>query len=117
MVSKSNIKIEDVFSELDSRITKMENVNIDNRELLIKLITQTNQIVKFLSRIEIEEVESELIDYSELEDSKLKYNTDRINHLRELLDSFDEQKSELEEFEEELKKVKAKITPGQFGES
>ena len=117
MVSKSNMKIEDVFSELDSRITKMEDVNIDNRELLIKLIKQTNKIVKFLAHIEIEEVENELINYDEFEDSKSKYDVERVNHLKELIDSFVEQKTELEEFEEELRKVKKNITPGQFGES
>ena len=117
MANKRNIKLENVLEELDARISHIEDATIDNRDLLVKMVKQSNQIVKFLQTLEVDEVSdmSEKMIYST--DNETMDGIDRAAKLRDLLDEFMDRHDELKEFEEELKKAKADITPGQIGES
>ena len=42
---------------------------------------------------------------------------ERMQHLKEVLDEFMDKRKDLKELEEELKKNKDKLTPGQMGEA
>ena len=92
-------------------------MSADNRALIVKLIKQNKSIGKFLSElsIELEEMPSSYTEetYSKLSNEQLQ-NSEK---LKSMLEEFMDKHSELKEFEDELKKHKDKLTPGQIGES
>ena len=96
----------------------LEDIEADNREIIIKLVKQGNQIVKFLSNIEIEDITD---DFDELMPPTLsktdEERSERIQHIKELVEDYMSKQKGLKEFEEELKKHKEEITPGTIGES
>ena len=109
----------DIIQDIDTRITHLEDIEMDNRQLIVKLVKQGNTIVEFLKNFQVEE-----IDPSELEISMslppLPDNEERVKRtegLKELIDDILDRHADLKEFEDELKKHKDKITPGQVGES
>ena len=99
-------------------LNHIEDTMADDRDFIIKLVKQTNQIVKFLSNIDIETVNDgyESSDFSTISDNEL-INIKRSERIKDLLDEFMDKKENLKEFEEELKKHKDKLTPGQVGEA
>ena len=116
---KDKVSIIEIIQDIDARLTHLEDMQMDNRELIVKLVKQGNTIVQFLKDFEIEP-----IDPAEMEmgmglpplDSS-KERIERTEGLKELIDDILERHQDLKEFEEELKKHKDKITPGQVGES
>ena len=109
----------EIIRDIDYRLTHLEDMEADNRKLIAKLVKQGNTIVEFLKDFQVEE-----IDPSELEIGMnlppLPNNTDRIKRteaLKELIDDIIDRHKDLKEFEDELKKHKDDITPGQVGES
>ena len=129
MANKKNIKTTndiktersfiEIIRDIDYRLTHLEDMEADNRKLIVKLVKQGNTVVEFLKDLQVEE-----IDPSELEIGMslppLPDNEERINRtvaIKELIDDILERHSDLKEFEDELKKHKADITPGQVGES
>ena len=108
------------MTEIDARIAHIEDATLDNRDVLVKLVKQSNQIVKFLQQLEVEEVLDEGAvdisftpgDISLKEDMKSK-----AIPIKELIEEFMEKHEELKDFEKELKKVKLLLTPGQIGEA
>ena len=115
MLNKSTIK--SLLEDIDAKIEHIEDITADNRATIIKLVKQSNQIVAFLKDLELEVVEN----YDELELPTLtveeQKNINRFKQVKETLDEFIDKREELKEFEEELKKHKGQITPGQIGES
>ena len=112
--------IKDMLKMIDAKIEHIEDISADNRSIIIKLVTQSNQIVKFLKQLELD-VDMEYgieappsfgdsIDREELSDR-------RILEVKELLEEFRSKREDLKELEKELKKHKDKLTPGQVGES
>ena len=87
--------------------------------MIVKIVKQNNQIVKFLQTLEVESFDEELSnDIPSLEEIQQKILPEKsYKHIKELLDEFMEKHSDLKEFEEELEKVKEHITPGQVGEA
>ena len=47
--------IKEMLKMIDAKIEHIEDITADNRAVIIKLVKQSNQIVKFLSSIEIED--------------------------------------------------------------
>ena len=114
----NNTTLHEILLMMDARLKHIEDIEADNRDIIIKLVKQSNQVVKFLSKIDIEEVPDEFEDImtpAVSKDEKLRSN--KMQELKELIDEFKEKHSELSEFEEELKKNKDSITPGQIGET
>ena len=116
---KDKLSIIEVIQDIDARLTHLEDMQMDNRELIVKLVKQGNTIVQFLKDFEIEP-----LDPSELEVGMslppLPDNEERVKKtegLKALIDDILDRHEELKEFEKELKKHKDKITPGQVGES
>ena len=120
MSNKPEIKpsLEEVLSEIDARIAHIEDATCDNREVLIKLVKQTNQIVKFLNTLEVEEeYDGDIVQTTTTSQTIDKDKLSQMKNIKELVDEFMTKHKDLKEFEKELKKVKLLLTPGQVGES
>ena len=109
----------EIIQDIDYRLTHLEDMEMDNRKLIAKLVKQGNTIVEFLKEFQVEE-----INPAELEIGiglpPLPSNDARIERttaIKELIDDILERHQDLKEFEDELKKHKDDITPGQVGES
>tara|TARA_B100000131_G_C17724394_1_gene454202 strand:- start:94 stop:483 length:390 start_codon:yes stop_codon:yes gene_type:complete len=118
----SEQSLHEILVDIKYSLNHLEDIEADNRAIIVKLVKQNNQIVQFLKQIEIEEVsgdydrEYELINQpilSEEEEAKIR----KFETLKELINSFMDKRQELQEFEEELQKYKNQITPGTVGES
>jgi hypothetical protein len=110
--------IKEMLKMIDAKIEHIEDITADNRAVIIKLVKQSNQIVRFLSKIEIEDGTGEfenITSPSISEEEKLRSN--KMQDLKELVEEFMDKHSELKEFEEELEKHKDELTPGTIGES
>ena len=110
--------IKEMLKMIDAKIEHIEDITADNRAVIIKLVKQSNQIVKFLKQLELHEVSDEFEDITsppKSEEEKLRSN--KMEELKELVDEYMDKQQDLKEFEEELKKNKDKLTPGQIGES
>ena len=121
-MSKKSNNIEETIEMIDAKINHIEDATLDNRDLILKLVKQGNQIVEFLSKIEIEQptdgFEVSLEDLS-TSNSNISKEADINNskHLSDLIKEFMNRHKILKEFEKELKKYKKDITPGIIGES
>ena len=109
----------EIIQDIDFRLTHIEDAEADNRKLIVKLVQQGNTMVEFLKQFQVEE-----IDPAELEIGMglppLPDYEDRMERtvaIKELIDNILERHADLKEFEDELKKHKDKITPGQAGEA
>ena len=110
--------LHEILLMMDARLKHIEDIEADNRDIIIKLVKQGNQIVKFLSSVEVEDVtdEFESITSPPMSESE-KLRSGKMQELKELVEEFMDKQQDLKEFEEELKKNKDKLTPGQIGES
>ena len=112
--------MKEMLKMIDAKVEHLEDICADDRTFIIKLVKQTNEIVKFLRNLEIDaseqyEIEApqtfgDGIDRDELSEK-------RMLEVKELLKEFKSKSSALQEFEEELKKHKDQLTPGQVGEA
>ena len=110
--------IKEMLKMIDAKIEHIEDITADNRAVIIKLVKQSNQIVSFLKQLELHEVSDEFEDITSpplTESEKLRSN--KMQELKELVEEFMDKHKDLKEFEEELKKHKDELTPGQIGES
>ena len=115
-MAEKNITLKELLESIDFRLTHLEDISADNRKIMVKVVKQGNQIVEFLKQIDIEDVEP--YDEPSLDVPKLpSERANRIQSIRELLDEYMNRHEDLKEYEEELKKHKDKITPGQVGEA
>ena len=112
----SELTLHEILLDIKYRLDHLEDMEADNRALIIKMVKQGNSIVKFLAQIDIEPAEEEFA-HIELPPIGKSIESGRIRSLRELIDEFMTKQKDLKEFEEELKKNKDKLTPGQIGES
>jgi len=115
-VAKQTMK--EMLEMIDAKINHIEDITADDRALLIKLVKQNNTIVKFLSQIEIEDITDDFEDIgTPVLSEEEKNRSKKLVELKGLLNEFMDRQQDLKEFEEELKKHKDKLTPGQVGES
>ena len=118
---KDKLSLIEVIQDIDARLTHLEDMQMDNRELIVKLVKQGNTVVEFLKDFKIEEIDPEELKLDmgmslpPLPDNEEKVK--RTEGLKELIDDMLDRHKDLKEFEEEIKKHKDKITPGQVGES
>ena len=121
-INGSDIVTEHTLHELllmmDARLKHIEDITADNRAIIVKMVKQGNSIVKFLSKIDIEEIKDDLEDIMAPPISKSeKLRSNKMQELKELVEEFMDKHKELKEFEDELEKHKNELTPGQIGES
>ena len=118
---KDKISAIEIIQDIDIRLMHLEDMYMDNRELIVKLVKQGNTIVEFLKDFQIEpidvaDLEMEMgMSLPPLLDNEKRI--DRTTAMKELIDDILERQSDLKEFEDELKKHKDKIVPGQVGEA
>ena len=116
---KDKLSIVEIIQDIDVRLTHLEDLQMDNRDLIVKLVKQGNTVVEFLKDFQIEPIDTENLEMG-MGLPPLPDNDNRIKRtegLKELIDGILERQEDLKEFEDELKKHKDKITPGQVGES
>ena len=116
---KDKISIIEIIQDIDARLTHLEDIQMDNRELTVKLVKQGNTVVEFLKDFQIEELNPEDLEIGiglpPLPDPEERVS--RTEALKDIIDNIIERHENLKEFEDELEKHKDKITPGQVGES
>ena len=109
----------EIIQDIDFRLTHLEDIELDNRKLIVKLVQQGNTMIEFLKQFDIEEIDPENLMIEKLPELPF-LNEDRVARtegLKDLIDDIIEKHKDLKEFEEELEKYKNEITPGQVGES
>jgi superfamily I DNA/RNA helicase len=118
---KDKVSIVEIIQDIDARLTHLEDMQMDNRDLIVKLVKQGNTVVEFLKDFQIEPIDATDLEMEMgMSLPPLSSNEERMNRttaLKDIIDDILDRHSELKEFEEELKKHKDKITPGQVGES
>ena len=116
---KDKLSIIEVIQDIDARLTHLEDMQMDNRDLIVKLVKQGNTIVEFLKQFNVEEIDPEDLEIGiglpPLPDTEERVS--RTEGMKALIDDILDRHADLKEFEDELKKHKDKITPGQVGES
>ena len=115
-MAEKRTTLKELIQDIDYRLTHLEDISADNRALMIKMIKQGNQIVEFLRRFDIEEIEQPY-DMTFPKQPEVSERSERFTSLKELLDEFMDRHKDLKELEKELKKNKDKLTPGQVGEA
>jgi len=114
---KKEIKLAKVLQDMSHSLNHIEDIMADDRQLLVKLVKQNNTIVDYLKQIEIDVVDeyenSLLPELSAEEKTKIK----KAEELKEVLNEFMDKRKDLKEFEDELKKNKDMLTPGQVGDA
>ena len=116
---KDKISIGEIIQDIDTRLTHLEDIQMDNRDLTVKLVKQGNTVVEFLKDFQIEELNPEDLEIG-IGLPPLPDHVERISKtegMKNLIDDILERQDSLKEFEKELKKHKDKITPGQVGEA
>ena len=108
--------LHEILLDIKYRLDHLEDIEADNRALIVKMIKQGNSIVKFLAQIDIEAADREF-EGMELPPIDKPIQSGKIRSLKELIDEFMDKRKDLKEFEEELKKNKDKLTPGQIGDA
>ena len=111
--------LHEILLDIKYRLDHLEDIEADNRTLIVKLIKQSNSIVKFLAQIDFEAEEHIAIEDMELPPlrEETSINPKRIKHIKELIDEYMDKHTGLKELEKELKKNKVMLTPGQVGEA
>ena len=111
--------LHELLSSINARLGHLEDIEADNRAIIIKLVKQGNDIVTFLRNLEVDEVEVDEFGnemQSIMPTVSSKYET-KFKHIKELVEEYMDKAADLKELEKELKKHKDQITPGQVGES
>ena len=105
--------LHELLTSINARLGHLEDIEADNRAIIIKLVKQGNDIVTVLKSLELDVLEEEELNPSL---SSPVYET-KFKHIKELVEEFMDKAKDLKELEKELKKHKDEITPGQIGES
>ena len=117
-MAEKRTTLRELIQDIDYRLTHLEDISADNRTLIIKMIKQGNTIVEFLRRFDVEEIPEPGIEFSISKQPVMtEERANRMQSLKQLLDDYMDRHKDLKELEEELKKHKDEITPGQVGES
>ena len=116
---KTEQSLIEIIQDINFRLTHLEDIEVDNRKLIVKLVQQGNTMVQFLKQFDVEEIDPENLMIERLPELPF-FDEDRVARtegLKDLIDDIIEKHQDLKEFEEELEKYKNEITPGQVGES
>jgi len=116
---KDKTSIIEIIQDIDFRLTHLEDMELDNRKLIVKLVQQGNTMIEFLKQFDIEELDPRELEIGLLPElpSMDEERMSRTVALKDLIDDIIEKHKDLKEFEDELEKYKNEITPGQVGES
>ena len=116
-MSDKSLTLKQLLENIDARIAHIEDMTADHREVIVKLVKQNNEIVNFLKQLEISDVTDDSDIFKEVTISTNDVDTDKIKTIKELVQEFMDKHKDLQELEQELKKHKDDINPGQIGEA
>ena len=114
IMAKETMK--EMLKMIDAKVSHLEDICADDRTFIIKLVKQTNEIVKFLRNLEIDVDEKYEIEAPPSFGNFIG-EEEKMLEVKELVKEFKAKSEDLKEFEEELKKHKDQLTPGQVGEA
>ena len=118
---KTEQSLIEIIQDINFRLTHLEDIETDNRKLIVKLVQQGNTMVEFLKQFDIEEIDPDELEIGLLPELPFSDpDEERISRtvaLKDIIDNIIERHENLKEFEDELEKYKDQITPGQVGES
>ena len=121
MATDKSPTLKEILQDIDIRIAHIEDMTLDHRTVIVKLVRQSNKIVKFLDKLQIEDIteeyEEELFTNPLDNETKVKIDKDKFLHIKDLIEEYMDKFEDLQEFEDELKKNKEHLTPGQVGEA
>ena len=86
--------LHEILLDIKYRLEHLEDIEADNRALIVKMIKQGNSIVKFLAQIDIEPVE-DTFEEMELPPIGKSIESSKIKSLRELIDEFMDKQKDL----------------------
>ena len=117
-MSDKSVTLKEILQDIDARIAHIEDMTADNRAVIVKLVKQSNEVVEFLKRVEVEEITDDLgeFEFPKIGDNNSK-DDKKFKHIKELVDEFMDKQKDLKELEEELQKNKNKIKTGDIGEA
>ena len=78
--------LHEILLDIKYRLDHLEDIEADNRALIVKLIKQGNSIVKFLANIDIEPVEEDFEEMKLPNINKTTIESGKIRSLKELID-------------------------------
>jgi hypothetical protein len=113
MAKEKEDRLKKVLEDMSYSLNHIEDIMADDRELLVKLVKQNNTIVQYLKQLDVEMVDEYGEPITKEEEKRIK----KSEELKEVLDEFMAKRKDLKEFEEELKKNKDMLTPGQVGDA
>jgi len=113
MAKEKEDRLKKVLEDMSFSLNHIEDIMADDRELLVKLVKQNNTIVQYLKQLEIDVIDEYGEPITKEEEQRIK----KTEELKEVLDEFMDKRKDLKEFEEELKKNKDMLTPGQVGDA
>ena len=113
MAKEKEDRLKKVLEDMSYSLNHIEDIMADDRELLVKLVKQNNTIVQYLKQLEIDIVDEYGEPVTKEEEQRIK----KSEELKEVLDEFMAKRKDLKEFEDELKKHKDMLTPGQVGDA
>ena len=113
MAKEKEDRLKKVLEDMSYSLNHIEDIMADDRELLVKLVKQNNTIVQYLKQLDVEMVDEYGEPITKEEEQRIK----KSEELKEVLDEFMAKRKDLKEFEEELKKNKDMLTPGQVGDA
>ena len=110
--------LHEILLDIKYRLNHLEDMEADNRALMVKMVKQSNSIVSFLNNLELEDITEDSMGMKLPPlDKEPPIDDGKIRNLKELIDEFMDRRKDLKEFEKELKKHKDMLTPGQMGEA
>ena len=116
-MENDDIKLKKILMDMSFSLNHIEDTMADDRAILVKLVKQNNTIVDYLKQLEVDIVE----DYEDTLQSELteeeQTRIKKVENLKEVLNEFMDKRKDLKEFEDELKKNKDMLTPGQIGDA
>ena len=113
MAKEKEDRLKKVLEDMSYSLNHIEDIMADDRELLVKLVKQNNTIVQYLKQLDVEMVDEYGEPITKEEEQRIK----KSEELKEVLNEFMAKRKDLKEFEEELKKNKDMLTPGQVGDA
>ena len=105
--------LHEILLNMDARLKHIEDITADYRAVIIKLVRQSNEVVKFLKQIDFAEVPSNYTTFyknnlnDDINQGKIKYNS-KILHQSKLVSYFNGD-YEISKIEEDLEKFLMKI--------
>ena len=87
---------------MDARLKHIEDISADNREIIVKLVKQSNQVVEFLKSVEMDDITDEYFEDSlsfNMDVTESTISPEKYDKLKFLLEEFNSKKEELKEFE------------------